>query len=224
MNTRLTDGCSARTYQMLMIKKVVGPKLYNAASCFNYTSLKKRITMMNKKDSGRWALAKSLCLIPAVGAAVCLAACVGNGENKSAENNAEVKDTATVDNSKAETTDVKFDSKVAARNSETDTVMDKCEVMPKFPGGESGMMKFLTENVKYPKEALNKGITGRVLVEFVVERDGSINDVKIMKSVDPILDNEAIRIVKAMPKWEPGTMNGKAVRVKHTLPVTFRLN
>ena len=219
-----TDGCSARTYQMLMIKKVVGPKLYNAASCFNYNSLKKRITMMNKKDSGRWALAKSLCIIPAVGAAICLAACVGNGENKSAENNAEAKDTANVDNSKAETTDVKFDSKVAARNSETDTVMDKCEVMPKFPGGESGMMKFLTENVKYPKEALDKGITGRVLVEFVVERDGSINDVKIMKSVDPILDNEAIRIVKAMPKWEPGTMNGKAVRVKHTLPVTFRLN
>ena len=219
-----TDGCSARTYQMLMIKKVAGPKLYNAASCFNYNSLKKRITMMNKKDSGRWALAKSLCLIPAVGAAICLAACVGNGENKSAENNAEAKDTANVDNSKAETTDVKFDSKVAARNSETDTVMDKCEVMPKFPGGESGMMKFLTENVKYPKEALDKGITGRVLVEFVVERDGSINDVKIMKSVDPILDNEAIRIVKAMPKWEPGTMNGKAVRVKHTLPVTFRLN
>ena len=219
-----TDGCSAKTYQMLMIKKVAGPRLYNAASCFNYNSLKKRITMMNKKDSGRWALAKSLCLIPAVGAAICLAACVGNGENKSAENNAEAKDTANVDNSKAETTDVKFDSKVAARNSETDTVMDKCEVMPKFPGGESGMMKFLTENVKYPKEALDKGITGRVLVEFVVERDGSINDVKIMKSVDPILDNEAIRIVKAMPKWEPGTMNGKAVRVKHTLPVTFRLN
>ena len=219
-----TDGCSARTYQMLMIKKVAGPRLYNAASCFNYNSLKKRITMMNKKDSGRWALAKSLCLIPAVGAAICLAACVGNGENKSAENNAEAKDTANVDNSKAETTDVKFDSKVAARNSETDTVMDKCEVMPKFPGGESGMMKFLTENVKYPKEALDKGITGRVLVEFVVERDGSINDVKIMKSVDPILDNEAIRIVKAMPKWEPGTMDGKAVRVKHTLPVMFRLN
>ena len=219
-----TDGCNAKTYQMLMIKKVAGPRLYNAASCFNYNSLKKRITMMNKKDSGRWALAKSLCLIPAVGAAVCLAACVGNGENKSAENNAEAKDTATVDNSKAETTVAKFDSKVTARNSETDTVMDKCEVMPKFPGGESGMMKFLTENVKYPKEALDKGITGRVLVEFVVERDGSINDVKIMKSVDPILDNEAIRIVKAMPKWEPGTMNGKAVRVKHTLPVTFRLN
>lgn len=180
--------------------------------------------MMNKKDSGRWALAKSLCLIPAVGAAICLAACVGNGENKSAENNAEVKDTATVDNSKAETTDVKFDSKVAARNSETDTVMDKCEVMPKFPGGESGMMKFITENVEYPKEAAEKGIKGKVLVEFVVERDGSINEVKIKKSADPILDKEAMRIAKAMPKWKPGTIDGKAVRVKYIMPLTFTYN
>lgn len=219
-----TDGCSAKTYQMLMIKKVAGPKLYNAASCFNYNSLKKRITMMNKKDSGRWALAKSLCLIPAVGAAVCLAACVGNGENKSAESNAEAKDTAKVDNSKAETTDVKFDSKVAARNSETDTVMDKCEVMPKFPGGESGMMKFITENVEYPKEAAEKGIKGKVLVEFVVERDGSINEVKIKKSADPILDKEAMRIAKAMPKWKPGTIDGKAVRVKYIMPLTFTYN
>ena len=219
-----TEGYSAKTYQMLMIKKVAGPRLYNAASCFNYNSLKKRITMMNKKDSGRWALAKSLCLIPAVGAAICLAACVGNGEYKNAESNAEAKDTATVDNSKAETTDVKFDSKVAARNSETDTVMDKCEVMPEFPGGESGMMKFITENVEYPKEAAEKGIKGKVLVEFVVERDGSINEVKIKKSADPILDKEAMRIAKAMPKWKPGTIDGKAVRVKYIMPLTFTYN
>ena len=219
-----TDGCSARTYQMLMIKKVVGPKLYNAASCFNYTSLKKRITMMNKKDSGRWALAKSLCLIPAAGAAICLAACVGNGENKSAESNAEAKDTATVDNSKAETKVAKFDSKVAARDSGTETVMDKCEVMPEFPGGESSMMKFIAENAEYPKEAAEKGIKGKVLVEFVVERDGSINEVKIKKSADPILDKEAIRIAKAMPKWKPGTIDGKTVRVKHVMPLTFSYN
>ena len=215
-----TEGCSARTYQMLMIKKVAGPKLYNAASCFNYNSLKKRITMMNKKDSGRWALAKSLCLIPAVGAAVCLAACVGNGENK----NAEAKDTATVDNSKAETTAVKFDSKVAARDSGTETVMDKCEVMPEFPGGENSMMKFIAENAEYPKEAAEKGIKGKVLVEFVVERDGSINEVKIKKSADPILDKEAMRIAKAMPKWKPGTIDGKAVRVKYVMPLTFSYN
>ena len=212
-----TDGCSARTYQMLMIKKVVGPKLYNAASCFNYTSLKKRITMMNKKDSGRWALAKSLCLIPAAGAAICLAACVGNGENKSAENNAEVKDTATVDNSKAETTDVKFDST-------TDTIMDKCEVMPEFPGGTESLMKYLRDNIKYPQKALDEGLSGRVIALFVVDRDGGIDNIEILKSTNQIFENEAIRVIKAMPKWKPGKEKGKAVRCRYVLPVVFRIN
>ena len=219
-----TDGCSARTYQMLMIKKVAGPKLYNAASCFNYNSLKKRITMMNKKDSGRWALAKTLCLIPAVGAAVCLAACVGNGENKSAENNAEVKDTATVDNSKAETTVAKFDSKVAARNSETDTVMDKCEVMPEFPGGTESLMKYLRDNIKYPQKALEEGLSGRVIALFVVDRDGGIDNIEILKSTNQIFENEAIRVIKTMPKWKPGKDKGKTVRCRYVLPVVFRIN
>lgn len=219
-----TDGCSAKTYQVLMIKKVAGPRLYNAASCFNYNSLKKRITMMNKKDSGRWALAKSLCLIPAVGAAVCLAACVGNGENKNAENNAEAKDTATVDNSKTETTVAKFDSKVAARNSETDTVMDKCEVMPEFPGGTESLMKYLRDNIKYPQKALEEGLSGRVIALFVVDRDGGIDNIEILKSTNLIFENEAIRVIKAMPKWKPGKDKGKTVRCRYVLPVVFRIN
>ena len=218
-----TDGCSARTYQMLMIKKVAGPKLYNAASCFNYNSLKKRITMMNKKDSGRWALAKSLCLIPAVGAAICLAACVGNGENKSAESNAEAKDTATVDNSKAETKAAKFDSKVAARDSGTETVMDKCEVMPEFPGGTESLMKYLRDNIKYPQKALDEGLSGRVIALFVVDRDGGIDNIEILKSTNQIFENEAIRVIKAMPKWKPGKEKGKAVRCRYVLPVVFRI-
>ena len=211
-----TEGCNAKTYQMLMIKKMAGPRLYNAASCFNYNSLKKRITMMNKKDSGRWALAKSLCLIPAVGAAVCLAACVGNGENKSAESDVEAKDTTTVDNSKQDTT-------APTLVITADTAMNKSEVMPEFPGGTESMMKFLVENIKYPKEAMDKGIAGRVFVEFVVEQDGSLSDVKVLRSVDPILDNEAVRIVKTMPKWKPGTEGGKTVRVKYVLPIVFRM-
>ena len=219
-----TEGCDAKAYQMLMIKKAAGSALYNTVSGFNYTSLKKRITMINKKDSGRWALAKSLCLIPAVGAAVCLAACVGNGENKSAENNAEVKDTATVDNSKAETTVAKFDSKVAARNSETDTVMDKCEVMPEFPGGTESLMKYLRDNIKYPQKALEEGLSGRVIALFVVDRDGGIDNIEILKSTNQIFENEAIRVIKAMPKWKPGKDKGKTVRCRYVLPIVFRIN
>ena len=97
------------------------------------------------------------------------------------------------------------------------------EQMPSFPGGDAELMKFLSTHIKYPVVAEENGIQGRVIATFVVERDGSISDVKVIKSVDPSLDKEAIRVLKSMPKWIPGKQNGSAVRVKYTVPVTFRL-
>ena len=102
-------------------------------------------------------------------------------------------------------------------------VFDVVEEMPSFPGGQGALMAFLSSNIKYPVVAQENGVQGRVIVGFVVERDGSITDVKIMRSVDPSLDREAQRVVKAMPKWKPGKQNGAAVRVKYTVPVGFRL-
>ena len=102
-------------------------------------------------------------------------------------------------------------------------VFDVVEEMPSFPGGQGALMSFLNSNIKYPVVAQENGVQGRVIVGFVVERDGSITDVKIMRSVDPSLDREAQRVVKAMPKWKPGKQNGSAVRVKYTVPVVFRL-
>jgi protein TonB len=102
-------------------------------------------------------------------------------------------------------------------------VFDVVEQMPSFPGGDAELMKFLSTHIKYPVVAEENGIQGRVIATFVVERDGSISDVKVIKSVDPSLDKEAIRVLKSMPKWIPGKQNGAAVRVKYTVPVTFRL-
>jgi protein TonB len=102
-------------------------------------------------------------------------------------------------------------------------VFDVVEQMPSFPGGDAELMKFLHDHMKYPAVAEENGIQGRVICTFVVERDGSITDVKVIKSVDPSLDKEAIRVLKSMPKWIPGKQNGSAVRVKYTVPVTFRL-
>jgi len=102
-------------------------------------------------------------------------------------------------------------------------VFDVVEQMPSFPGGDAELMKFLHDHIKYPVVAEENGIQGRVIAQFVVERDGSISDVKVIKSVDPSLDKEAIRVLKSMPKWIPGKQNGSAVRVKYTVPVTFRL-
>ena len=106
---------------------------------------------------------------------------------------------------------------------EENKVFDVVEQMPSYPGGMGALMQYLSSHIKYPVIAEENGIQGRVICTFVVERDGSITDVKIAKSVDPSLDKEAMRVVSSMPKWIPGKQNGSAVRVKYTLPVTFRL-
>lgn len=102
-------------------------------------------------------------------------------------------------------------------------VFDVVEEMPSFPGGNGALMSYLASNIKYPVVAQENGVQGRVSVSFVVERDGSISDVRVARSVDPSLDREAQRVVKSMPRWKPGKQNGSAVRVKYTVPVVFRL-
>jgi len=114
---------------------------------------------------------------------------------------------------------------VAPRVVEEDdnVVFQVVETMPLFPGGESAMMKYMGDNIKYPVIAQENGIQGRVICQFVVNKDGSIVDVVVVRSVDSSLDKEAIRMIQSMPKWTPGKQRGKPVRVKYTLPVNFRL-
>ncbi len=112
---------------------------------------------------------------------------------------------------------------VTEEESDEGTVFQVVEQMPEFPGGMEALMKYLSKNIKYPNIALDNGIQGRVLVSFTVNKDGSIVDPEIMKSVDPSLDKEAIRVISSMPKWNPGKQRGKPVRVKYTVPVAFRI-
>ena len=95
--------------------------------------------------------------------------------------------------------------------------------MPQFPGGPSALFEYLSNNLQYPVVAEENGVQGRVIVTFIVEKDGSISNAKVVKAVDPSLDKEAIRLVESMPNWIPGKQNGEPVRVKYTVPVTFRL-
>ena len=120
---------------------------------------------------------------------------------------------------RVETEPVKAEPKPEVENK----VFDVVEQMPSFPGGPSALMQYLSSNIKYPVVAQENGVQGRVVVSFVVERDGSITDVNVLRSVDPSLDKEAVRVVKSMPKWNPGKQNGSAVRVKYQVPVSFRL-
>ena len=104
-----------------------------------------------------------------------------------------------------------------------DGVYQIVEEMPQYPGGEQAMMDFVSKNVVYPQEAQEKGISGRVFVSFIVEKDGSVNEVKVMRGIGGGCDDEAVRVIKAMPKWKPGKMKGEAVRVSYMMPITFRL-
>ena len=109
------------------------------------------------------------------------------------------------------------------KDREQEITYDEVEVKPSFPGGLTALTQWLNGNVNYPAKAAKDGVEGRVIVEFVVEKDGSINDVKVVQSVDPLLDKEAVRVVKSMPSWIPGKQNGKPVRVTYSVPIVFRL-
>ena len=102
-------------------------------------------------------------------------------------------------------------------------VFDVVDEMPSFPGGQGAMMEFLSKNIKYPVVAEENGIQGQVLVKIVVKKDGTIDSPKVIKSVDPSLDKEAIRVVKTMPKWIPGKQKGEPVNVSFIVPVTFKI-
>ena len=111
-----------------------------------------------------------------------------------------------------------------AQTKKNDMVFDVVEVMPQFPGGQIAMLQYIMKNIKYPEQAVKEGIQGRVTVRFIVEKDGSISDVKPVLSVHPLLNKEAVRVVESMPKWTPGKQNGKPVRVRFNVPVMFKLN
>lgn len=106
---------------------------------------------------------------------------------------------------------------------EEQEIFEVVEQMPDFPGGQAALMQYLSKNIKYPTIAQENGTQGRVIVQFVVNKDGSIVDANVVRSVDPYLDKEALRVIGTMPKWKPGQQRGKPVRVKYTVPVMFRL-
>ncbi len=140
-----------------------------------------------------------------------------------ADNDANVEETTIQSNEdKGEAVEIKYVPAVVEEEEvEEQQIFQVVEEMPEFPGGMAECMKFLAKNIKYPTIAQENGVQGRVIVQFVVNKDGTIVDPVVVRSVDPYLDKEALRVIKAMPKWKPGKQRGKAVRVKYTVPVTF---
>ena len=317
--TVLREGVNARNYQMLLIKKAVGTRLYSMANSFNHSSLKKRITMMLKKKSNPWARLKYLYVLPLAAIAVAafarpeisseldeisavkvndLTAIMKTEEVKSPEKhpakeikvqgqvlekstnapvvgasviikgttsgtitdldgnfvismpvgatlsvsyiNMKTKELTITEKliGKIKSLKVYLEGEITTKTQEVVVVgygggeeasdevpvFQVVEEMPEFPGGMGECLKFLGKNIKYPVEAQKAGVQGKVIVQFVVEKDGNIANPKVVRSIDPDLDGEAIRVISIMPKWKPGMQKGQPVRVKYTVPVTFRLD
>ncbi len=226
----IAQGIDAKSYQLLLIKKAVGTRLYSMANSFNHSSLKKRITMMMKKKSNPWARAKYLYVLPLAAVAVAAFARPEVSNELKEISAVKVNDLTAImqaDEAKSVETPAISDEKKAkvqsADQNEKDSTFMVVEQMPEFPGGMGECMKFLGENIRYPEVAHKNGVQGRVIMQFVVDKDGSITDPKVVRSVSPEIDSEAIRVIKAMPKWKPGRQRGKEVRVRYTIPVMFRL-
>ena len=205
----LNKGIDATQYQHFLVIKAVGNRLQPFANNLNKESLKRRIIMMNQKKSNRWMMLKALFIIPVATLAVSVFA-----------SNTGV---STVTREAVRTANALPTANMQTQQSAT-KAYEVVEVMPKFKGGESAMMEFLMMNMKYPQAAVKAKQQGRSVVGFVVRKDGTVSDVHITKSAGyAVLDEEAMRVVKAMPAWEPGKQKGKPVNVKYNVPITFRL-
>ena len=249
--TVIEKGVDAKQYQLLLIKKAVGTRLYSMANSFNHSKLKKRITMMLKEKSSPWARLKYLYVLPVAAIAVTAFARPEVSETVEEISAVKVNDlTAIVETKVAESSgqllpvqsvpkdSVNRKSKVAVQQMDElvvvgyaskDSVKDRepvfnvVEQMPSFPGGMEALMQYLAKNMRYPVEAQKNKVQGRVVVGFIVSKDGDIKKAHILRGVDPELDAEAIRVIESMPRWMPGMQRGKAVAVSYTLPVMFRL-
>ena len=246
----LSQGINARQYQYLLITKAGGIGGYSLANGITHSALKNRITMMTNKTSKSSHLLKLLALLPIVGVTLALNAetvtdYVYNNDEpqkqvpvKKGKQNAAIKNNGKTILQVVEAQDQKTEAEAPKseqkqyeatvtyeiKEDSPQDVFDVVEKMPEFPGGVQELLGFLSKTIKYPAEAEKAGKQGRVIATFVVRKDGSISDARVVKSVDPLLDAEALRVINAMPAWIPGTQNGKPVNVKYTVPISFRLD
>lgn len=206
----LNQGIDATQYQLLLVKKAVGEKRFLLANGFNHAQLKNRITMMQTTTKAAWKKLFLLLLLPLLAGTTLLLA----------ERAVPVADVnLSVDEPAVATGEFLPDPPP-----EEPVRYSLLEEKPRFQGGDAGQFShWVNENLKYPPEAVKDSLQGRVTLQFTIEKDGSVNDVKVLRGIAPVLDNEAVRVISQSPKWAPGTVNGEPVRVIFNFPVLFQL-
>ncbi|MCL2072299.1 MAG: M56 family metallopeptidase [Marinilabiliaceae bacterium] len=214
----VAQGVPIEQYKQLLYNQATGvyPEYANA---FSYSLIKKRLIMVSKIKNGNRAALKICCLIFAMVMTVAWS-CFTNSKQETPETDpvsVEVPDENLAEIETEIEQEELYDEELAK---DALAVVDKS---PQFPGGEIALLKFIADEVKYPDEAKEKGIEGRVMVQFIVDAEGDVRNVKVMRKVHPLLDKEAVRAINVLPKWIPGEQNGKPVNVYYTIPINFTL-
>ena len=232
----IRKGIDVKQYQLLLIKKAVGARLYSIANSLNHSNLKKRIAMMYQKKSNPWARLKYASVLPLAATAVALFAQPEISQPLAEISNAKVSHFSFVTGKnevknlpESEISDEPLNQPGEARLMEhviveDTTIFESAEIPALFPGGEAALLRWVTENLRYPVEAQESGIQGRVYCQFVIEKDGSVTNVEVTRSANQYLDEEAIRTLSLLPKFNPGMTKGKPVRVRYSVPVRFQIS
>lgn len=196
------SGIAKHLYQQLIFDQTLGKQINNLTNNFHYSLIKKRFIMMTKTPSAQGAKLKVFLALPAIIVAILFFSAGNINPLQAQDKQAQKMNQASGD----------------------DKVFEKVEVAPEFPGGLSALYSFLGANIKYPEKAKKEGITGTVIVSFIIEKDGSVSHPTIKKSVGGGCDEASIKVVEAMPKWTPGKNKGKPVRVAFNLPIKYQLD
>jgi TonB family protein len=232
----LQSGCEIEHYQFHLLQLSYSKTAVQITNNFNVSPLKKRILMMNKKQTSSSGIWKYTLLVPVIAFLVFFnyslkaQSTVGKVKKEIVtftppKISKDVKENKEVDTIKVKKETVTFTPpKILKDGKENKEIFTHVETMPGFPGGEKAMMTYLAENIRYPKEAAEKGIQGRVIVRFVIDPEGKVTDAEIQRSLDAACDAEALRVVNAMPNWTPGKQKGIPVSVYYTLPLLFKLD
>lgn len=208
-NHVLESGIDAKNYQLLLIKKAVGKRLYSIANNLNHSNLKKRITMMMRKKSNPWARLKYLYVLPV--AAIAVAAFARPEVQETSRSISTFKVNDLVGNMLTNADENQF----STANPES---------LPEFPGGKAALMKFMAQSMRYPVEAIEQNIQGSVWLSITIDEDGNVTYPTVINSnANALMGKEAIRVVRSMPKWQPAMQNGKAIKYSCVFPITFKL-
>lgn len=224
----LLSGVDVNVYSALLFEQSTGIQINDLTNNFSKSLLKRRFIMMNKKKTTQFARIKLLVAIPLAISMMLVMSfsheVLAQNTDKSVQKQATKERLVTAPDPTAPPPPPKKIEIIEDPQDEKAPIFTVVEEMPKYPGGKDAMYKFMSENIKYPETAQKEGISGTVFVTFVVEKDGRVNDVKLLRGVDASLDKEAMRVIKMMPNWKPGKQSGKAVRVQYNLPVKFTLD